>query len=298
MAVNFKDYYATLGVDKNASEKDIKQAYRRLARKYHPDVNPNDKSSEEKFKEVSEAYEVLSDPEKRKKYDQYGEQWKRVGDMPPGAQQGYQWEQGPGGFTFDFGGGGFGDFFEMLFGEPFRGATTRERRGATPRGHDLEYEIEITLEEAFSGATKVFTLDGRRIEVKIPRGVKEGSRIKLAGQGEPGATGQRGDLYLMVKMKPHHSFERKGPDLHCDVKVPYYIAALGGEASVPTMGNKVTMKIPPGTQSGQTFRLPGQGMPRLKDSGYGDLYAKVKITVPKTLTDRERELLTQLAQGK
>jgi curved DNA-binding protein len=295
MAANYKDYYATLGVDRNATEKDIKQAYRRLARKHHPDVNPGDKASEDRFKEVSEAYEVLSDSDKRQKYDQFGDQWKRVGDTPPGGWQSQDWEQGVGGFDFEAGAsGGFGDFFEMLFGEPFRGAGTRERRGPA-RGRDLEYEMEISLEEAFSGAGKAFTIDGRRIEVKIPKGVKSGSRIKLAGQGQPGASGHRGDLFLIMKERPHARFERKGSDLHSEASVPYYAAALGGETHVQTLTGRVSMKVPPGTQSGQVFRLPGQGMPRLNQEDRGDLYVKAKITIPKTLSDREKELLNELA---
>jgi len=291
MAVKYKDYYATLGVVKNATEKDIKQAYRRLARKYHPDVNPGDKSAEEKFKEISEAYEVLSDSEKRAKYDQFGDQWSRV-SAPPGEWQSHTWQPGVG--EFDFQAGGFGDFFEMLFGEPFRGAAARGQR-REPRGRDVESQIEVSLEEAFSGVTRAFTLDGRRIEVKIPKGVKEGSRIKLAGQGLAGHDGRRGDLYLVAKMRPHPRFERKNADLYCEVSVPYYAAALGGEAQAPTMGARVSMKIPPGTQSGQVFRLSGQGMPHLHGHGYGDLYVKIRLTLPKTLSAREKELLTELA---
>ncbi|MDO8684243.1 MAG: DnaJ C-terminal domain-containing protein [Armatimonadota bacterium] len=294
MAVNYKDYYATLGVSRNATEKEIKQAYRKLARKYHPDVNPGNKEAEEKFKEVSEAYEVLSDPDKRKKYDQFGDQWKRVGEAPPGWGD---FPQGPGvgGFDYDVSGaGGFGDFFEMLFGEPFHGTAARERR-APARGRDVEYEIEVSLEEAFSGVTKSFTLDGRKIEVKIPKGVKDGSRIKLAGQGQAGPAGQRGDLYLRVRMRPHPRFERKDSDLHSEVSVTYYVAALGGEVRVHTLTGTVTMKVPPGTQSGQVFRLPKQGMPRLHGDDRGDLYVKVKITVPKTISAREKELLSELA---
>lgn len=301
MAVGYKDYYATLGVAKNADEKEIKQAYRRLARKYHPDVNPGDKSSEEKFKEISEAYEVLSDPQKRKKYDQFGDQWNKVGKAPPGGWETFTWQPGSGErFNFDIGGaaGGFSDFFEMLFGQPFggAGAATRERHRAPSRGRDIEYQVEVTLEEAFSGATRAFTLDGRRIEVKIPKGVRDGSRVKLAGQGEPGRSGERGDLYLIVKERPHPKFERKGADLYTDASVQYCTAALGGEASVQTLTGRVSMKIPSGTQSGQVFRLPGQGMPRVNQTERGDLFARIKIVTPKTLTDRERELLEELAE--
>lgn len=296
MAVNYKDYYAVLGVAKDAIEKDIKQAYRRLARKYHPDVNPGDKSSEEKFKEISEAYEVLSDPGKRQKYDQFGDQWKKVGEAPPGGWETFTWsEPGVGGFDFETGqSGGLGDFFEMLFGEPFRGAGARQRR-APARGRDVEYEMEVSLDEAFHGASKSFALDGRRIEVKIPKGVREGSRIKLAGQGQPGPGGQRGDLYLAVKERAHPKFERKGADLYSEVSIPYYIAALGGESPAQTPTGRVSMRIPPGTQSEQMFRLPGQGMPYLNRDERGDLYVKVKITTPKTLSAREKELLSELA---
>ena len=291
MAVKYKDYYATLGVSKTATEKEIKQAYRRLARKYHPDVNPGDKSAEEKFKDISEANEVLSDPEKRAKYDQFGDQWSRV-NVAPGDWQNYTGQRGAGEFNFQ--GGGFGDFFEMLFGEPFRGAAVRGQRRAS-YSRDVESQLEVSLEEAFSGATRAFTLDGRRIEVKSPKGVKEGSRIKLAGQGVGGHDGRRGDLYLIVKMRPHPKFERKHADLHCEVSVPYYTAAIGGEAQAPTMGGRVSMKIPPGTQGGQVFRLSGQGIPHLHGEGYGNLYVKIRITTPKTLSAREKELLTELA---
>lgn len=301
MATSYKDYYAILGVGKNASEKEIKQAYRKLARKYHPDVNPGDKTAEEKFKELSEAYEVLSDKDKRAKYDQFGQYWQQAGQPGGTAPPPPGWDQGYGDFDFGTDVSGFSDFFDMLFGGA-RGRTgTRGSHGArgqswTPaRGQDLEYEIEVSLEEAFSGATKAFTLNGRRIEVKIPKGVGSGSRIRLAGQGEPTRGSAHGDLYLIVKMRPHPRFERKDSDLYIDVLVHYTTAALGGEVEVPTLTGKASMKVPAGISSGQTFRLGGQGMPHLRGTARGDLYARVKITVPKTLTERERELLTELA---
>lgn len=302
MATGYKDYYKILGIGRSASEKEIKQAYRRLARKYHPDVNPGEKAAEEKFKEISEAYEVLSDKDKRSKYDQFGQYWQQVGQ--PGQRGAGQpppgWDEGFGGFDFEAEGpeGGFGNLFDLLFGEGRGGAATRDRhqRTWTPtRGRDLEYEIEVTLEEAFSGATKVLTINGRRIEVKIPKGVKDGSRIRLAGQGEPSRGTQRGDLYLIVKTRPHPKYERKDDDLYTDVPVLYTTAALGGEVQVQTLTGRVNMKVPAGTSTGQTFRLSGQGMPHLQGTGKGNLYARVKITVPKTLSQRERELLTELA---
>jgi DnaJ-class molecular chaperone len=301
MATGYKDYYKILGVDKNASEKEIKQAYRKLARKYHPDVNPGNKDAEEKFKEISEAHEVLSNKEKRAKYDQYGQYWQYanqqggVGQPPPGYNQGFE------GFDFgaETGGGGFGDIFEMLFSQRGARGGAAGGRGAVwePEvNRDVEYEIEVSLEEAFSGATKAFTVDGRRIEVKIPQGVKEGSRIRLAKQGNPGRGGQRGDMYLVVRMRPHPTFERKTDDLNVDVSVLYTTAALGGEVEVQTLSGRVSMRVPPGTSTGQTFRLAGQGMPKLKGGGRGDLYAKVRVTVPRTLSEREKELLQELAK--
>lgn len=294
--MNYKDYYAILGVKKDASEKEIKQAYRSLARKYHPDVNPGNKEAEEKFKEVSEAYEVLSDKEKRAKYDQFGEQWQR-------AESGGTY--GPGGFTYepygdtDFGIGDFGDFFETLFGP--RGAAGGRRTSPT-RGEDVEAQIDVSLEEAFDGVTKSISISvnrgapPKRLEVKIPAGVTDGSKIRLAGEGAPGPTGQKGNLYLIVKMQPNPTFERKGDDLYRDITVPFTIAALGGEVQVPTLKGRITMKAPPGTQGGQTFRLAGQGMPRLNKSGKGDLYARVRISVPKNLTERQRELIEELGK--
>lgn len=333
MNFRYKDYYAILGVPRNATEKEIKQAYRRLARKYHPDVNPGDKSAEEKFKEISEAYEVLSDPEKRAKYDQYGEMWKYYSEQqqqPGGSSGGGRWQD-----LRDLGFGGLGDLFATLFGDAF-GQRTAETDFGSMFGAslDVEYPIEVSLEEAYSGATRTLSVTlqdtcsqcggtgasrtrsgfytlgqvcsnchGRgtvprhkRLEVRIPAGVQDGSKIRLAGEGLTGRGGQRGDLYLIVRMRPHPAFERKGDDLYVDVDVPYTTAALGGEVRVPTLKGSVTMKVPAGTQGGQVFRLAGQGMPRLKGGGYGDLYARVRITVPRTLTARERELLQQLAQ--
>ncbi|HUV04584.1 MAG TPA: DnaJ C-terminal domain-containing protein [Armatimonadota bacterium] len=294
--MDYKDYYAILGVKKDAAEKEIKQAYRRLARKYHPDVNPGSKEAEEKFKEVSEAYEVLGDNEKRAKYDRFGRQWQESRRSAPGAPGGFTYETF-GDFDFGPGAGAFSDFFEMLFGP--RGA----QAGASPRGRDVETQIEISLEEAFEGTAKSFTVSldrsepPKRLEVKIPAGVREGSRIRLAGKGAPGRAGRKGDLYLIVRLLPHPVFERRGDDLYRDVAVPFTTAALGGEIRVPTLKGRVAMKIPAGTQSGQSFRLSGQGMPRLNNRGKGDLYARVRITVPKHLTPRQREIMQELASS-
>jgi curved DNA-binding protein len=314
MAANYKDYYKILGVDRNASEKEIKSAFRKLARKYHPDVNPGDKSAEEKFKEISEAHEVLSDKEKRARYDQFGQYWQQAGAGAPGGAGGVPpgWE----GFTFDFGdfarqrGGGrqervdfgesgFSDFFEMLFGAgaPGRGGATTRRTRAPSKGRDIEAELEISLEDAFSGAKKEFFVNGRRIELTIPKGVRDGQKLRLAGQGEEGPAG-RGDLMVTVRVRPHQTFERRDDDLHVEVPVDYVTAALGGEVPVPTPSGRVTMKVPAGTSGGRTFRLPGQGMPRRGENKRGDLFAKMRIQVPESPSRRERELLEEIRKSR
>jgi curved DNA-binding protein len=311
-SMEYKDYYKILGVDRNASEKEIKKAYRKLARKYHPDVNPGDDGAEERFKEINEAHEVLSDPEKRKKFDQLGaswRQWQRAGGDPGGFDWA-QWYGQPGGARVHveyadlsdlFGGaGGFSDFFSAIFGGlGGRGGTTRGAR-AQPRavhGQNYEQELEVTLEEAFSGTTRIFQKDERRLEVKIPAGVETGSRVRMKGEGAEGyGGGARGNLYLRVKVLPHRTFERKGDDLYCEVPADLYTAILGGQVRVPTLKGGVMLTIPPETQSGKTFRLKGQGMPHLKDSETkGDLYAKVRVKVPQNLSDKEKELFGQLA---
>ncbi|MBV9121437.1 MAG: DnaJ domain-containing protein [Chloroflexi bacterium] len=347
--MDYKDYYKILGVAKDASDKEIKQAYRRLARKYHPDVNPGDPKAEERFKEIGEAYAVLGEADKRKKYDQFG----------PSLRDGSFWRQGstartyqsPGGASrvytdvrdfakdFDAGGmgGGFSDFFQALFGQNFaRGRTGTEApngngsgaRSATaeaPRGTDLEQPIEVTLEEVASGGNRVFTMQipelcptcrgtalvngklcascngagtvnkQRRIEVKIPPGVRDGSRIRIRGEGNPGPNGSKGDLYLVVTVQPHPTFDRKGNDLYVEVPVTLTKAMLGGEIEVPTLkGTRLSMKVPAETQNARTFRLAGQGLPALRGEDKGDLYAKVRVILPSNLTSRERELFQEL----
>ena len=318
--MEFKDYYKILGVDRNATEKEIKQAYRRLARQYHPDVNPGDKAAEERFKEINEAYEVLSDPEKRKKYDQFGAQWRqfeRMGGRPEDFDWS-QWTAGPQGqrvytrtvtpeeFEEILGGfGGFSDFFQMLFGgmgrrhrtvnveDLFEGGerTFYER---PQHAQDIEQPVQITLEEAFRGTTRILQQpDGSRIEVKIPRGVRTGSRVRVAGKGA--GNGQRGDLYLKVEVLPHPTFQRDGDDLRVDVPVDLYTAILGGEVEVPTLERPVMLKIPPETPNGKTFRLRGLGMPNLRNPDRrGDLYARVNVQLPRNLSEREKELFRQL----
>ena len=311
MAATRRDYYDLLGVKRDASEKEIRQAYRKLARKYHPDINPNDKTSEERFKEVSEAYEVLSDKDKRAKYDRYGHDWQFAEQAEAARAQGY----GPGGFrrtytTGDFsdvedlfGGGGdsgFGGIFGDLFGRAGAGGRVR---GETIPGQDIEQPVAISLEEAYNGTTRILgmpTPDGttRRIEVRIPPGVRDGSRVRVASEGSPSPFGgPKGDLYLVVSVAPHKTFERKDDDLHIKVPVPLHVAVLGGEVEVPTpRGSKLALRIPPETQNGRKIRLANQGMPHLSGGGRGDLYAEANIVLPTHLSDEERDLFKRLAE--
>jgi DnaJ-class molecular chaperone len=319
-----KDYYQILGVNRNASEKEIKQAFRRLARKHHPDLNAGDKAAEAKFKEINAAYEVLSNPEKRKKYDQFGDQWEYADQFAKsGGQERVRWDFGKGGSTFEYGDlSGFGDIFSSLFGDS--GLGSRMRRGPR-RGQDIESPVEVTLEEAYHGSTRMMQLQtqepctacggtGRvgnrvcticngaggkitpkRLEVKIPAGVRDGSRIRIAGEGGPGlAGGSKGDLYLVVKVLPHKLFERKGDDLYTEVSVPLATAILSGEVRLPTLNGNLSLKIPPETQNGKVFRLAGKGMPQLGNNKHGNMFAKVKVVLPTNLTEEERKLFERL----
>ena len=315
-----QDYYQILGVPRTAEEKDIKSAYRKLARKYHPDVNPNDKTSEAKFKEVSEAYEVVGDADKRKLYDQYGANWEHAQNAGADVSGG-GYGPGYGGGVNDFGdfhfGGGTGGIgaetiFEHLFGGGRSGGrgnmNFQDMEASQPR--DVEKTVEISLEDIDSGTKRILTyqtMDAQRIrdgistvpstkkvEVKIPAGISDGKKLRVPGKGAAGHNGKAGDLYVVVKWATHPQFKAIGENLEVEVPVPYTTAALGGEIRVPTLRGAVNMKIPEGTQSGQTFRLGGQGIMRLNGSR-SDLMAKVKITVPKKPTEQEKQLLRQLA---
>jgi|SRR5579884_486552 len=338
--MEYKDYYKILGVNRSASEKEIKSAYRKLARKYHPDVNPDNKEAEARFKEINEAHAVLSDPEKRKKYDTLGPDWERR------AQQAYAGRGGP---TYTYTGTGanadFSEFFETLFGQ--RGSTgtagggfdfdlgsifgrgTRGRRETTSqKGQDIEQAIDVSLGEAFDGVTRAFTVQSsvpcptcqgsglqgdnlcptchgagsvpktKRLEVKIPAGVREGSKIRVAGEGNPGvAGGAAGDLYLVTHIVPDPRFRREGDDLYTQVDVPITTLALGGEAGVPTLKGRLTVNVPAGSQNGRTLRLGRQGMPALRGGARGDMYVKLNAILPTSLNERQRELFEELAKA-
>ena len=316
--MDYKDYYQILGVGKKASTDEIKKAYRKLARKYHPDVNPGDSTAEGLFKDINEANEVLSDPDKRQKYDRFGSEWQRF-EHAGGSAQDFNWGQwgagsrGSGGYTqtvspeefaqmFGSGGtGGFSDFFETLFGgggrssaggfgyNPATGATR------TARGQDMEHDVEITLEEAFNGTIRTMQFsDGRSFKAKIPPGVKTGSKVRLSGKGQPGAGGQAGDLFLRIKVLPHDRFERKGDNLYVDVPVDLFTAMLGGKTDVAGMDKTVKLSIPAETANDKHFRLNGLGMPKLRSpEERGSLYAKIKVMLPQELSKEEKELLSQ-----
>lgn len=282
-----KDYYQELGVARGASEQEIKQAYRKLARKYHPDINPGDKAAEVRFKAINEAYEVLADKEKREKYDRFGGDWKRYEQAGPG---------------FDYS-ENFADIFETLFG-----ANRRSGSGgfnARASGQDIDQPVEITLEEAFTGTQRSMQIaapysPSRTITVKIPAGVDTGTRVRVPGEGGAGFNGGgRGDLYLVVALQPHARYERKGSDLHLTVPVNLYTMLLGGQAPVPTLtGRTLNLTIPEQTQSGRVFRLGGQGMPVLQSNKRGDLYVTVQAELPTKLSERERELFEELRRIK
>lgn len=280
--MEFKDYYATLGVAKTASAKEIKQAFRKLARKFHPDVNPGDKSAEGRFKEINEAYEVLSDPEKRAKYDALGADWKRAADFTP--PQGARPEEAGFGEWGEF--GDFSDFFSSMFGR----ASARDRRGGPVRrrGEDLEAEITLPLESLLRPGPRRVNIRGQSIEVEIPPGVRDGTILRIAGRGGPGVNeGPPGDLYLRVRVPPHPRYRVSGDDLEVDLPLQPWQAVLGDTVTIETIDGPVKLKVPPGTQSGRRLRLRGRGLPRT-DGGRGNLYAAVRIVVPEHPTPSER----------
>jgi len=293
--MDYKDYYAVLGVPRNATEKDIKAAYRRLARKFHPDVNAGDASAEARFKEVGEAYEVLKDPEKRKRYDQLGKNWASYQrGAPAGASR---VRVNVGGFGGDQGFSDFSDFFQTFFGggmggfEGFGGG-----RGAPgpDTSADVEYPVELTLEELLTGTARTLQIgSSNKLEVKIPPGMTDGSRMRMAGQGGPRRDGSRGDLYLRIRRRKHHRFEVRDDDIHVEVEVPLTTSVLGGEVKVPTLEGHREIKVPPGSPPGRIFRLRDQGLPK-KGGGRGDLLATLQVALPSKVTGREKELFEEL----
>ncbi|HKF38958.1 MAG TPA: J domain-containing protein [Ktedonobacteraceae bacterium] len=327
--MDYKDYYKVLGVSKGAGADDIKKAFRKLARKYHPDVNPGDKKAEEKFKEINEAYEVLSDPDKRRKYDTLGPNWQEQFGFQPGAgRRTYSYRGSP--MDFDSA-TGFSDFFEALFGRSSAAGSRTNRNDYRRRvGDNIEQPVEVTLQEAYLGGTRTFNIQStevcplcrgtgevagkacancsgqgmlarnKRIQVKIPAGVDNGSRIRVAGEGQPGiGGGPRGDLFLVISVKPDSIYERKGDDLYADIDVDLVTAMLGGEVPVPTPdGRRLILTIPAETQNGRMFRLANKGMPRLRGEGNGNLFARVKVVLPMGLTGEERRLFEQLARSR
>jgi curved DNA-binding protein len=310
MPVQYKDYYATLGVAKTASPDELRKAFRKLARQFHPDVAKDKKTAEAKFKEINEAYEVLSDPEKRQKYDTLGADWDRVGQAPPpgwggggpGRRPGANPFGGPQGGGFSFGGTGFSDFFEQFFGGNQRGGGFTGFPGATgpERGSDIEADLLVTIEEALHGAKKSISFRRDReskvqtFEVRIPKGVREGQKIRLAGQGEGAGAAGAGDLFLRVRFERHPDYAVDGSDLIYELDLPVARAVIGTEMEVPTPDGPVRLKVPAGSQPGRKFRVKGRGLPT-KAGERGDFYVKLEVALPTEVSGAERELWEKLA---
>jgi curved DNA-binding protein len=308
--MEYKDYYKILGVDKNASDDEIKKAFRKLANKYHPDKNKGSKSTEDKFKEINEAYEVLKDKEKRAKYDNLGSQYNRY-RQSGGNPNGFDWSnwyasqnrghgsqnfggQGDFGDIFSGGGSGLSDFFEKIFGGGFSGGG--RRHSAPAKGQDVQANFEITLEDAFRGGKQAFEFNGQKIQINLKPGIQDNTKLKLAGKGYPGPNGgPNGDLILVIKIKKHPVFKRKGHNLHFEHFIDLYDAVLGGNVTINTLSGKIKVNIASGTSSGKILKLKGQGMPYYDEpTKRGDLFVKLMIKVPEKLTAKEKELFEEL----
>ena len=311
--MNYKDYYKILGVSKDADKATIKKAYRKLAAKYHPDKNPGDKEAEERFKAVNEANQVLSDDQKRKKYEELGANWEAYQNTGYDPTQ-FQRSRSKGGQTFHFegdpadffggGGSGFSDFFEMFFGgggtraqDKFGDATNGRRRASTMKGRDIEAEMEITFEQAYLGGMRSFELNGQKMRIKIKPGAYDGLQLKIKGKGQPGINGgANGDLYIRFRLLPHPTFERRADDLIIVKEVDLYTAVLGGKINLPTLNGSLSINIPQGSNSGKMLRLKGKGMPIYGASGHGDLIVKLMVVLPKNLSEEEVRLFEKLRQ--
>ncbi|HLS11803.1 MAG TPA: DnaJ C-terminal domain-containing protein [Flavobacteriaceae bacterium] len=299
--MEYIDYYKILGVAKSATQADIKKAYRKLARKYHPDVNPNDAEAEAKFKELSEAYEVLNDPEKRKKYDEYGENWEHAEAFEQARQQ-QQQQGGRRTYTYsgqggpDFGGGDFSDFFESMFGGAAGGASGFGGRPRSFRGADYQAQLNLQLTDILESHKRTIDLGDKKIRITIPAGVEDGQTIRIPGYGAPGPNnGPKGDLYITFHLHNNTQFKRDGIDLHATIDLPLYTAILGGELMVDTLTGKVKLTIKPETQNGTKVRLRGKGLPKYKsETKHGDLFITYQIIMPTNLSAKEKELFKEL----
>lgn len=313
--MDFKDYYEILGVAPTADKKVIQQTFRQLARKHHPDVNPGNKDAEEKFKTINEAYQVLSDAKQRKKYDQLRaqyQQWQQTGGQQRQDFDWQNWSAQPDAGTRTqyanaedledlFGSASpYSDFFSNIFGQARKSGNGRTTSPSPRRGRDVEYEVDLSLEEAFRGAERSLEIDGHKIQASIPLGVRTGTRVRLAGRGEPGQKGgTAGDLYLIIKVLPNDIFERDGDDLHFDASVDIFTAIAGGEIRIPALERPLTLTIPPRTNASQTFRIRGKGMPYLREpSKRGDMFARVKLVLPDSLTEQEVNGIRVLASAR
>ncbi|WP_066225471.1 DnaJ C-terminal domain-containing protein [Formosa haliotis] len=296
--MNFIDYYKILGIDKTASEADIKKAYRKLARKYHPDLNPNDKEAEKKFKDINEANEVLSNPENRKKYDKHGKDWKHADDIERAQKQQGSRQQ----YSHGFGGGGshsddgFSDFFESMFGGQHSAGSRQGHGNMHFKGQDFNAELQLNLTDVYTDETQVLTVNGKKIRLTIPAGIENEQVLKIPGKGDPGVNGgPNGDLYIKFNIVNNTKFKRYGNNLHTDVEVDLYTAILGGDIMVDTFSGKVKLKVAPETQNGTKVKLKGKGFPVYKKKGeFGDFIITYQISMPKNLSDKEKELFSEL----
>lgn len=293
--MEFIDYYKVLGVDKNATTEQIKNAYRKLARKLHPDLNPDDKEANKKFQQLNEANEVLSDPEKRKKYDKYGKDWEHGEEYEKYRQSHQRQSAGQSYSGQGFDGGDFSDFFESMFGG---GGFSRGRSRAGFKGQDFNAELNITLDEAYKTHKQTFTVNGKSLRITVPAGIADGQVIKLSGQGGAGANGgPAGDLYITFNVANTSKFKRLGDDLYADQEISLYTAVLGGEVMFDTMEGKIKLKVAPGTQNETKVRVKGKGFPVYKKQGqFGDLYITYKVKIPENISDKEKELFTELSK--